>query len=216
MKFYLKYIFLFLILVFPFVMQAQTKEDLQRKYEELKAKGYNVDKAKALLGEDSVFSASDSISKIRLLLDQENTRFKSIEEAEKEVEGLLERVSSDKNTYKRRNGALAVRIGQNTVIKNKERDRVARDAWSDMLQNKNATTEDFAALYERFGNKPTYYVNDIQVDQKLLNKVRESDVMKREYRVKNTQSGNPNGEVWYTITKKAAKRIKLDKYELED
>lgn len=216
MKFNLKYIFLFFVFTFPLVLPAQTKEDLKRKYEELKAKGYDVDKAKSLLIEDSTFSVSDSISKIRLLLDKENTRFESIEEAEKEVENLLKRVSKDKNAYQRRNGALAVRIGQNAVVKNKERDRIARDAWTEMLQNKEATTEDFAALYERFGNKPTYYVNEIEVTQELLNKVRESDVLKREYRVKNTQSGNPNGEVWYTITDKAAKRINLERYDLEE
>lgn len=213
MKSNFKYILLFALVVLPLVLEAQTKDDLKRKYEELKAKGYDVDKAKSMMVEEENFSASDSISKIRLLLDQESTKFTSLEEAEREVEDLLNRVSKDKSAYQRRNGALAVRIGQNAIIRNREKDRVARDAWTDMLQSKNATTEDFVELYERFGERPTYYVNDVEVDQELLNKLRESDVMKREYRVKNTVSGNPNGEVWYTITTKAAKRIKLEEQD---
>ncbi|WP_101689368.1 hypothetical protein [Dysgonomonas massiliensis] len=212
MRLSVKHILLFIILLLPFGLSAQTKEDFQRIYEELKAKGYDIDEDKARsFFEENIedISVNDSISKIMLILDKERTKYKTMEEAEMEVEQLLSKVAKDRNSYQRRNGALAVRIGENAIIRNKERDRVARDAWTDLVKKKEASTEDFVALYEKFGDRPTYYVNGIEVDQHILNKLRDSDVMEREYRVKNTASGNPNGEVWYTITKKAMKRIGL-------
>ena len=214
MELYIRHILLITILLLPLSISAQTKEDFQRIYEELKAKGYNIDrdKAKALFEEeyeDGDIAVGDSISKIRLLLDKERSKYKTMEEAEMEVENLLRKVARDRNSFQRKNGALAVRIGENAVIKNKERDRVARDAWTDLVKSKSATTEDFVALYEKYGDRPTYYVNGVEVDQNILNKLRDSDVMEREYRVKNTVSGNPNGEVWYTVTKKALNRINL-------
>lgn len=218
MKLYIKYLLVFIVLLLPVAVSGQTKEDFQRIYEQLKAKGYNIDRDEAIsILEEEEFAVGDSISKIMMILDKERTKYSSIEEAAMDVENLLNKVAKDRNSFQRKNGALAVRIGENAIIKNKERDRVARDAWTDLVKSKDATTEDFVALYEKFGDRPTYYVNDIEVGQDILNRLRESDVIKREYRVKNTASGNPNGEVWYTVTAKAMKRIEphLEGVEVE-
>ncbi len=205
---YILYIVLFIgILVIPNSIFGQTDKGTSKAhYRDLKARGYASD---IELGDTTFISVNDSVAKTLLLLDREKTKYKSIEEAAMDVNRLLNTISSERVSAQRVNGGLAFKIAQRQVI-NKRKDKIAQDAWEEMISKETTTVDDLIRLKERFNNRPTYYVNGYEVGQNVLNKIRESEVLSREYRVLNTASGNPNGEIWYEITPKAAARIKLE------
>lgn len=207
---YILYIVLFIgILVIPNFIFGQTDKGTSKAhYRDLKAQGYASD---IEMIDTALISVNDSVVKTLLLLDREKTKYKSIEEAAMDVNRLLNTISSERVSAQKVNGGLAFKIAQRQVI-NKRKDKIAQDAWEEMISKETTTVDDLIQLKEKFNNRPTYYVNGYQVGQDVLNKIRESEVLTREYRVLNTASGNPNGEIWYEITPKAAARIKLEEF----
>lgn len=201
---YTLYIILLFALILPDSIFGQIdRSQAKARYEELKAKGY-IEPA------DTAFiSVNDSLAKNLLLLDKEKTKYSTIEEAAMEVNRLLNTISSERVASRKINGGLAFKIEQRQLI-NKRKDKIAQDAWEEIMSKEETTVEDLVNLRARYGNRPTYYVNGYEVGQDVLNRIRESEVLTREYRIMNTASGNPNGEVWYEITSKAANRIKLE------
>ncbi len=79
------------------------------------------------------------------------------------------------------------------------------------LLSKDPTVEELAVLYIQFGDKPTYYINGVEVPHNLVNQLYPNEVVKREFRTTDTASGNPNGEIWYVVTDRALNRIKIPK-----
>lgn len=207
----MKYVLYIISFVFTFMISNTVSGQIDKSkakayYDRLKVKGGN---ANVELADTALFSTNDSIAKIMLLLDREKTKYNSIEEAAMDVNRLLNTISTERVAAQKINGGLAFKISQHQVA-NKRKDKIAQDAWEEMMKKEDTTVEDLIEIKKLYGNRPTYYVNGYEVGQDVLNKIRESEVLTREYRVTNTASGNPNGEVWYEITPKASKRIKLE------
>ncbi len=50
-----------------------------------------------------------------------------------------------------------------------------------------------------WGDEPTYYINGTEVEQTDIDLLKKKDIIRKEFKIRNTISGNPNGEVWYEV-----------------
>lgn len=50
-----------------------------------------------------------------------------------------------------------------------------------------------------WGDEPTYYINGTEVEQRDVDLLKQKDIIRKEFKIRNTISGNPNGEVWYEV-----------------
>lgn len=50
-----------------------------------------------------------------------------------------------------------------------------------------------------WGEDPTYYINGSEVDKEEVDLLKKKDIIRKEFKIRNTASGNPNGEVWYQV-----------------
>lgn len=75
--------------------------------------------------------------------------------------------------------------------------------------NSAASLEELLFLKQKYGDSPSFFVNDIEVSKEVFNKVADKDIINREVLVQNTVSGNPNGEIRILVPDKVAKKIGL-------
>lgn len=159
-----------------------------------------------LKGKDSefLFKASDPV--IDSIFEELDPKYKNLEGGIIEVTRLLQEIE-EAERRKKANDALSVRL----ITKNKQMEERRRKAETiaDSIMYSNKPVEELAADYARFGNKPTYYINGVEVPYSVTNQLRPGEVIERSMKVADTASGNPNGEVWYLVTEKALQRIKI-------
>lgn len=48
--------------------------------------------------------------------------------------------------------------------------------------------------------EPTYYINGNEVERQEVDLLKKNDIISKEFKIKNTLSGNPNGEIWYEVS----------------
>lgn len=142
-------------------------------------------------------------------------KYNSLEEASMDVDRLLEEIATERDQNKLSNESLSFRLSQRNR-RNLKKDKIARDAWSNLIDKEETTVNDLVGLYAKFGNKPTYYVNGIEVDQPMLDRINPKDVISTEVKVTGTRSGNPNGEIWYQVETKTAEKIRLASYKVHN
>lgn len=140
-----------------------------------------------------------------------SSNYKSINEASSDIGRLLDEVEVVKNNGKSRNESLSLRVSQKNK-RNLKKDKAAQDAWDKLITKENVSVEELVELRAKYGNRPTYYVNGIEVGQDLMNKIRTSEIMTQEFRIADIDNGNPNGEKWYEVSSKVAERIGLATY----
>ncbi len=140
-----------------------------------------------------------------------SSNYKTIKEASSDISRLLDEVEVVKNNDKARNESLSLRVSQKNR-RNLKKDKVAQDAWDKLITKENVSVEELVELRAKFGNRPTYYVNGVEVGQGLMNKIRTSEILSQEFRVADIDNGNPNGEKWYEVSPKVAERIGLSTY----
>ena len=79
--------------------------------------------------------------------------------------------------------------------------------------NKNSNVassfEELVFLKEKYGNLPSFFINDIEVEQEVYDKVLEKEILNKQIYVKNTISGNPNGERRLTVSDRTLKRLNI-------
>lgn len=51
-----------------------------------------------------------------------------------------------------------------------------------------------------WGSEPTYYINGYEVERSEVDLLKKKDIINKEFKIRNTISGNPNGEVWYEVS----------------
>ena len=135
-----------------------------------------------------------------------NSNYNSLEEAAIETDQLLRALELDRKNSDT-NEAIEFWIAKRNR-ENKKKEKEAEKIVNEVLK-KDPTVEELALEKIRFGNKPTYYINGVEVEQSLVNKLYSAEIVKREIRAKDTASGNPNGEVWYTVTDKTLARLNI-------
>ncbi|MBB4034691.1 hypothetical protein GGR21_000578 [Dysgonomonas hofstadii] len=136
-----------------------------------------------------------------------NSNYDNLEEAALDIDRLLREVDLDRKTNSETNEALQFWIAR----RNRERKKKEQEAGkvADNLLKRDPSVEQLIRDRYRFGNQPTFYINGVEVDNSVANKLYPGEIIKRDIRTKDTASGNPNGEIWLTVTDKALKRVKI-------
>lgn len=141
------------------------------------------------------------------IFSDKRSDYASLETATLDINRLLREVETEQKMSLGNNNALSFRLSsKNRNMRKKELE--AREI-SDEIVQKDRSVQELAALYAMFGDKPTYYINGVEVPQAVANQLYPSEILEKTMRITDTASGNPNGEIWYSVPEKALTRIKL-------
>lgn len=219
-----RYIILFSILLFlPLCAKAQRfKSVTERQAEQIGKSHYVTTSNDTTLVVNFISTGLDSPETQFLKLDKSNATLDSLfhkkldytpEEALLDMNDLILNLQKEKKEIKGNNDGLSFRLAsKNRDLRQKETEakELANSVKKD--QREELSVEELAALRVKYGDQPTYYINEVEVNPSFVNLLLPSDVIKKERRVKNTVSGNPNGEVWISVTEKGLNRIKLSEH----
>jgi len=143
------------------------------------------------------------------IYDAIRSKYANLENAILDVDGLITEIENDRDLLKMGNTSLAYRLSRaNIESREKEtRARVIADSLQQEMVKKSA--EELAQRYARYGDKPSYFVNGIQVQSELISQFTQGDIVTRNMKIQEDGIGNPNGEIWITVTDKAARKYNL-------
>ncbi|SBW07095.1 conserved exported hypothetical protein [uncultured Dysgonomonas sp.] len=135
--------------------------------------------------------------------------YNSLEGALMDIDRLIGQIEKDQILLKTGNTSLAYRLSRaNIDSRDKEkRARIIADSIQQEMLKKSA--DELAQEYVKYGNKPLYFINGTRVQSEVVDRISPNDVVKRDFIIQNTASGNPNGEVWITVTDKAINKLNL-------
>lgn len=154
-----------------------------------------------------LFKKSNAVSDS--ILANMTSDYTSLEEALMDVNDLISTVERDQTQLKTGNVGLGYRLSKINVD-NMLKEKRAKAMADSILQVRHMqSVAEMARKYEEFGNKPTYFINGTNVEPEMINQLMSGDIVERNLKVQDTSSGNPNGEVWFIITDKAAQRLGL-------
>lgn len=68
-------------------------------------------------------------------------------------------------------------------------------------------------LEDKFDGKPSYFINNQHVPSELADKLIDKEILNRLFKVDNTITGNPNGEIWFTVNSKTMARLGLNEFD---
>lgn len=143
------------------------------------------------------------------IYDAIRSKYTNLENAILDVDGLITEIENDRDLLKMGNTSLAYRLSRaNIESREKEkRARIIADSLQQEMMKKSA--EELAQRYARYGDKPSYFVNGVQVQPELISQFTQGDIVTRNMKIEDNGIGNPNGEIWITVTNKAARKFNL-------
>lgn len=156
--------------------------------------------------EDVKPKTTSSKSKKNSVLNQKRaSKYKTMEEAALAVEALLEELKKEQ-VQTTSSGSMSSKLsrGVNKNLRKKagvnSSGNYGMDSYSSnvVVKKQETSFDDFDSDSE-FGSQPSYFINGKQVEKIEVNKLRKKDIINKEIRVRNTVTGNPNGEVWYEV-----------------
>lgn len=165
----------------------------------------------SLLSRDDMRFFKRDTSSLDMLVDSLynlNSKYNSLEDAASQVSGMLSEIGDEQEKSKE-NQSLSFRLSQQNrgrIQKEKE----AQNMWEKMKKEEKLSAEDMVELYQKFGDKPTYYINGVEVDEAATNHIRPADILSRQFKVTNTVSKNPNGEIWFEVPIPVAQKVMGD------
>lgn len=146
------------------------------------------------------------------IYDGINSSYNSLEASTLELYKLLEDVERNQPAETTGNTALKYHISVERTKEMRAEKLAKAKADSIMYAKKRSSADELTANYLKFGDKPTYYINNVEVDGELVNQLLPKDILERNVKIKDTASGNPNGEIWFKIKDKAAYDLGLPLY----
>ena len=159
-----------------------------------------------LYGEDAKFLLDPRASEDFL---EKRSRYNRLKDAILETEQVAVVVDEEQRGNNPTAGSLGFRIAQQNVRylqKSQEAEQVVRN---NRIDNR-ASVAEIAYMKEKFGDKPSFFINGVSVDAGTASRVPRNAVLSREFKTSNTSTGNPNGEVWMVINSRAFDRLNLD------
>lgn len=201
---------IFLMIFFPLVMMSQTGH---RKYVTRSGDTTIVVMAghTGLSGENAAFLLDNKVSED---YQEKYNRYKMLKDAAEETNELAGVVKQEKERTNPTSGSLGFRIAKQNIEylkKEEQAKRLGRERLS-----KDASVQEMAYMYEKFGERPSYFVNGVEVDSKTASALSDKDILTRSLKTTGTTTGNPNGEVWYVVTSKAFDRLKIGDGDIID
>lgn len=188
-------IILSILFIIPFTTVAQNNEVQDYYITKNGEKTRIVEDALNLQNKKAQF-LYDGANKIK-----RSTRYSRLTEAVRETEMISELI----DTLQQYNWN-AESLGYEQSRKNLELLRQEREVGS-KSQNKNTSLEEMLFLKQKYGDKPSYFINGTEVSQQIANKIMDKDILSKEVLVQNTATGNPNGEIRYTVNQKTLVKL---------
>ncbi|MDR0823748.1 MAG: hypothetical protein LBN74_01545 [Prevotella sp.] len=169
-----------------------------------------VNKNYGLRGSGADFLLKKPRINVDSLIANTDTQYSNLEEALLDANNMLAEIEKDNAKLNKPNAGLGYRLSK-TAIEDMQKEKRAKVLADSILKaREKQSMEELAKKYLTFGNKPTYYINGINVRPEAINQLMSGDIIERNLKIQDTASGNPNGEVWFTITDKAARRIGIN------
>lgn len=136
-----------------------------------------------------------------------DTKYKSLEEAASNVNELISEIKEEQEK-KEKNQSLSFKLSQKKrgkLFKEKQ----AEEEWEKKKEEDalKLTVNDMVDLYAKYGDKPTYYINGVEVSESVANQLRSSEILSSQFKTKNITSRNPNGEIWLEVPIPVAQSI---------
>lgn len=163
-----------------------------------------------LQSEDARFLHDERISQGYL---NKYNRYDMLKEAADETDNVAKIIDVEKKETNPSSGSLGFRIAKKNIRYLHNEQKASRAALGNQI-NTEASVEELTFLKEKFGGKPSYFINGIHVDASTAALVSQNDILSRGLKVSNTATGNPNGEVWYVVNTKTFQKLGLEDYEM--
>ena len=168
---------------------------------------------KGIYGSENKFLRKDKKYSEKDIYFDSKSSYRSLEEAAYSTSNLLKKVEKQMAESEDNNESLSFRLSAK-FLKQKSEEREARMIADSLMRaeiDKNA--KQLAEAYTKFGNRPTFYLNGVEIPESYIDYLKPKDVLSRVVKATGALSGNPNGEIWMEITPSAAKRIKLESFK---
>jgi len=129
------------------------------------------------------------------VFDKRTSKYKTMEEAALAVEALLEDLKKEQ-AQTSNSGSMSSRLsgGAKSSLRKKPTSNSSTPSYSSTQVSQTANSS-----YSDFGDEPTYYINGRIANKEEIDLLKKKDIVNRQIRTRNTQSGNPNGEIWYEV-----------------
>lgn len=133
--------------------------------------------------------------------------YRSLEEAAYDADRILREIELSRKENRKTNNALSFAISNNLVKSERSTARI-KEVW-DSLAAQDADIETLKALKEIYGDKPTYYVNGVEVSEEVVKRIGQSDILRQTVKTTDAISDNPNGEIWYEVSEGSFRKLKI-------
>lgn len=159
-----------------------------------------------LYGEDAKFLLDQKASEDFL---EKRSRYNRLKDAVLETEQVASIVGDEYKENNPNSGSLGFRAAQENVRLLQKNRAAEKNVISDRSINKEVSVAELTFMKEKFGDKPSYFVNGIPIDATTASRIPRNSILSRELKVSNTTTGNPNGEIWMVIGAQTFERLGL-------
>lgn len=128
--------------------------------------------------------------------------YKSIEEAALAVDAMIEELKKKQGQAtgaRSMSSRLSTGANRASLRKKPLSSTSIYNQYDSKPENKPSTSSSTNDQYDEWGDEPTYYINGTEVEQSDVNLLKKKDIIRKEFKIRNTVSGNPNGEIWYEV-----------------
>lgn len=165
-----------------------------------------------LTSEDMRFLRKDTLKR-EAIMDMKSD-YNTLEAAALDIDKILGEIGVSQSLSKQNNESLSVRLATRN-LRNLKKEQQAKNMW-DSIMAKEPTVKELTEFYELFGNKPSYFINGVLVEEQVVNKLRPSEILSRNLRTIDTATGNPNGEIWYEVGEQTLRRLKFQEVDASE
>lgn len=169
----------------------------------------DTNKAEEVVTAEAKKAKPTTTSSKKSVFQKDPSIYDSLEEAAIVTQELLEKLKSGQ-TGTKSSGSLSSRLskGAGNSSLRKGQPSAGDSFASGRLGNRPVISEKTVEAERKYEEAstpytveptPTYYINGVEVDKTVVDKLRKADILSREVRSRNTQSGNPAGEVWIQL-----------------
>lgn len=133
------------------------------------------------------------------------SKYKTLEEAALAVDALMEELKKEERSQIKDGPSMSDRIsrGANRSLRQHNSNSISKVSSSNAINKYPAKNDEVKASDniddEEFGYLRSYFINGVQVEKTEVDKLRRKDIISKEIRMRNTVTGNPNGEEWYEV-----------------
>lgn len=128
------------------------------------------------------------------------SQYKSIEEAALAVDAMIEELKKNQGgSTGAKSMSSRLSTGANRASLRKKPLNNTSYASESETRTKKPTPSVADEFDSSWGDQPTYYINGTEVELSDIEELRKKDIIRKEFKIRNTASGNPNGEVWYEV-----------------